>query len=272
MEWLLWLQNPQVLSILIAAGLGVISGGTGLTGGTSGGILAFDSDTSMISSGLLTNHALMLGGGAGAAPSTPISLGMTTTVLHGNAAGNPSWGAVSLSVDVSGNLPVNHLNSGTSASAATFWRGDGTWAATGAVTNVTASSPLGSSGGTTPNISIVSSTGSGAIALATLPTLVGVQISGGTLSKTAGNGYLSSTAGDGMTVSGYGSAYDIMFRASNDLPVAYIPHNTAEFDVNGLLTATTFNVSALPAFVAADKYVIVDASGNFHQSALGPAS
>ena len=39
------------------------------------------------------------------------SLGTTTTVLHGNAAGVPSFGAVSLTADVTGTLPV--ANGGT---------------------------------------------------------------------------------------------------------------------------------------------------------------
>src|SRR5262245_18686776 len=54
--------------------------------------------------GPLTEHAVVVGNGADDIAVLP-SLGTATEVLHGNATGDPTWGAVNLAVDVIGSLP-----------------------------------------------------------------------------------------------------------------------------------------------------------------------
>lgn len=92
--------------------LAVGRGGLGIGSGTSGGIPYFSSGSTIASSTALLANRLVLGGGAGVAPSTLGSLGTTTTVLHGNAAGAPTFGAVALGTDVSGQLPIGNGGTG----------------------------------------------------------------------------------------------------------------------------------------------------------------
>ena len=115
------------------------------------------------------------------ASSAFVNQGTTTTVLHGNAAGNPSWAAVSLTADVSGTLPVANGGTGITAlgtgvatalgvnvgSAGAFVTFDGALGtpASGVVTNLTGTFPAG--------IDVTSKTGTGTtFVMNTSPTLV----------------------------------------------------------------------------------------------------
>lgn len=160
----------------------VSAGGTGITSGTSGGVPYYSSTSTIASSALLTQNALMIGGGAGAAPAALGSLGTTTTVLHGNAAGAPTYGAVSLTADVSGALPI--ANGGT---------GLATTPANGALdigngTGFTRATLTAGSG-----ISITNASGSITIAASGSGTVTSVAVSGGTTGLTTSGGPITTS-------------------------------------------------------------------------------
>jgi hypothetical protein len=75
---------------LSGTALPVANGGTGLTSGTSGGILAYTATGTLASSALLTQYGVLYGGGAGAAPSATAN-GTTGQILTATTGGAPSW-------------------------------------------------------------------------------------------------------------------------------------------------------------------------------------
>jgi hypothetical protein len=78
-------QNTTGTAANVTGTVAVANGGTGLTSGTSGGVLYYSASGTLASSAALAASAIVLGGGAGAAPATTTTGTGVVTALGNNA-------------------------------------------------------------------------------------------------------------------------------------------------------------------------------------------
>lgn len=123
--------------VTLSAATGIVLTPNPIVGGPGTIGLSIPVAVSSGGTGAVTLSGLILGNGVG--PFTPYA-GATCTnqfLRSLSASGVGTCNSISLVSDVTGNLPVTNLNSGTGAGASTYWTGNATWSQVNLASGVT---------------------------------------------------------------------------------------------------------------------------------------
>lgn len=284
----------------VSGTLPAVNGGTGQSSYTTGDLLAANSGTTLTTVADVATGNALLSGGVGAVPSygkvgltthvsgtLPIANGGTnsstalsgssimvsngsavvqgaagtsTTVLHGNASGAPTYAAVSLSADVTGTLPATNGGTGQSSYAVGDLVYASTTTALSSLADVATGNALLSGGvGVAPSYGKVGLTThvSGTLPVANGGTNSNTALSGSSIMVSNGTAVVQGAAGTSTTVlhgnaSGTPtySAVSLTADVSGTLPATNGGTGVASYAVGDLLTASSTTALTTLADVA----------------------
>lgn len=244
--------------------------------GTSGGIPYFSSGTTWASSNALAANALMVGGGAGAAPATittgtgvVTALGVNTGsagafVVNGGALGTPSSGTVTnltgtASININGTVGATSQNTGYFTVVRLYGSSSGYVGLQGAAAAGSTTYTLPSSDGT--NGQVLTTNGSATLTWTTAATSVTISNDTSTSSDVY-PAFMGATTGTASTI--YTGNANLLYKPStgelkSQVPVAIngIVVNNATVNTSYTIAAGYNGMSAGPVTVASGVSVTV---------------